>query len=114
MAKEGFHTERSFRGGKPTSYGEKDSVRPDFYKEGTSVDVKNYDLQTELGRNNLARDAAEQARGRVDHLPPGTVQQVIIDVRGQDVSHDVLRGVASELINRSNGALKAENIKFLR
>ena len=35
--------------------GAKGSVRPDYYKVGHSVDIKNYNLESSSGRRNLVR-----------------------------------------------------------
>lgn len=37
----GYADQKSFINGKEVSYGTKGSVRPDYYKEGFSVDTKN-------------------------------------------------------------------------
>ena len=41
---------------KKINYNEaKGSVRPDYYKVGHSVDIKNYNLESSSGRRNLVR-----------------------------------------------------------
>ena len=72
--------------GKEVPYGTKGSVRPDYYKVGSSVDIKNYNVETALGRSNLANNISKQYYQRNAHLPKGTKQSVLIDIRGQFVS----------------------------
>ena len=40
--------------------GAKGSVRPDYYKVGHSVDIKNYNLESSSGRRNLVRNIVKQ------------------------------------------------------
>lgn len=49
-----------FLDGKEVPYGTKGSVRPDYYKVGSSVDLKNYNVETALGRSNLANNISKQ------------------------------------------------------
>ena len=86
----GYADQKSFINGKEVSYGTKGSVRPDYYKEGFSVDIKNYNIENASGRSNLARNIEKQYYQRIENLPNGTKQSVMIDIRGQSVSDEVL------------------------
>ena len=55
-------------------------VRPDLYKEGSSIDVKNYKVESASGRSNLAKNIGKQYYHRVDNLPTGTKQTVLIEL----------------------------------
>ncbi|MCU5271229.1 LXG domain-containing protein [Bacillus cereus] len=75
----------------------KGSTRPDFYIEGHSLEVKNYDLSTSSKRSNLVRVIVKQVNDRVDNLPVGTKQTVIIDIRGQTVPEDALFDIVRKI-----------------
>ena len=104
----------SFKGGKEVPYGTKDSVRPEYYKHGTSVEVKNYNLQTSQGRNNLVRNVTKQAKKRGSELPKDTRQLVKIDVRGQNIPRETLSQVRNRIVKNSDKTLRQEDIEFLR
>jgi hypothetical protein len=48
---------------------------------------------------------------RINDLPTDTSQTVIIDVRGQNVSNDVLRGIRDSIIEKTGGNVQ---IQFMR
>ncbi len=79
----------------------KGSTRPDFYTKGHSLEVKNYDLSTSSKRSNLVRVIVKQVNDRVDHLPIGTKQTVIIDIRGQTVPEEALFDIARKIREKS-------------
>lgn len=58
-------------------YGTKGRVRPDYYKDGFCVDIKNYNVESASGRSNLARNIEKQYYQRIENLPDGTKQSVI-------------------------------------
>ncbi|MEK4628243.1 pre-toxin TG domain-containing protein [Solibacillus sp. FSL R7-0682] len=99
----GYRDQVSYKDGKEVSHGTKNSSRPDFYINGHSIEVKNYNLTTSSGRSNLIRNVSKQVNKRMSDLPENTKQTVIIDVRGQNVSRDVLRDVKQKINERTNG-----------
>ena len=91
------------------------SKRPDSTskdRRSASFETKNYDINA--NPDGLVRKVVEQVTGRAQHLPSGMQQKINIDVRGQQVSQEQLDNVAKRIIERSNGLLKLENIKFRR
>jgi hypothetical protein len=114
LEQQGFRTQVSFKDGVEVPYGTKGSTRPEAYREGLSVEVKNYNVETSQGRSNLVRNVSNQAQHRAQNLPANTTQQVNIDVRGQNVSRTELNQVIERMVERSNGALRAEDINILR
>ena len=82
---------------KEVPYGTKGSVRPDLYKEGHSIDIKNYNISTSSGRSSLKRNINKQYNQRLDNLPEDTLQTVIIDIRGQDVPKKNIEQLADDL-----------------
>lgn len=81
-----YQEQVSFWNGESTYYGKKGSVRPDFYKEENSVEIKNYNLSSPSNVNKMIKTIEQQYIQRVGHLPPGTKQMVVIDILGQNVS----------------------------
>ncbi|KAA0761483.1 T7SS effector LXG polymorphic toxin [Bacillus sp. SH5-2] len=79
----------------------KGSTRPDFYTKGHSLEVKNYDLSTSSKRSNLVRVIVKQVNDRVDNLPIGTKQTVIIDIRGQTVPEEALFDIVRKIREKS-------------
>jgi hypothetical protein len=90
-------------------YGTNGSVRPDFYKTGDSIDVKNYNISTSTGRSNLANNIAKQYQQRLVNLPEGTKQTVIIDIRGQNVTEEVIGELYNSIVSKTDGNVE---IKF--
>lgn len=98
--------QKSFINGEEVPYGTKGSVRPDLYKEGFSIDVKNYNVETASGRSNLARNIEKQYYQRLSNLPEGTKQSVLIDIRGQNVSQDNISALYNNIMERTNNGIK--------
>lgn len=53
--------------------------------------MKNYNVETTSGRNNLVNNVSNQVANRVKNLSSGTRQTIIIDVRGQNVTNEILK-----------------------
>lgn len=96
-----YESQKSFLNGKEVPYGTRGSVRPEYYKYGHSVEVKNYNIETSQGRNNLINNMNKQVKQRIQNLPSGTKQTAIIDIRGQHIENDILRDVKNRIISKS-------------
>ncbi|MGQ0581645.1 MAG: hypothetical protein ACT4O6_06895 [Reyranella sp.] len=104
----------AFKDGKEVSSRMAGSVRPDGVsadRRSASFEVKNYDTNTNPGGlvNNVVRQVLERTR----HLPPGMQQNIKIDIRGQNASFEQLENVARKIIEKSNGLLRSEHIRFV-
>jgi len=110
----GYRSQVSFKNGAEVPYGTKGSVRPEYYRKGSSIEVKNYNLQTSKGRGSLVNNVSRQAKDRATHLPPGTKQEVYVDIRGQAVSRADLTSVKTRIVSKSNGALQSSDIIIVR
>ena len=95
---EGYDAQKSFINGEEVPYGTKGSVSPEFYKNGHSVEVKNYNVETSSGRNSLINNVSSQIKKRLTNLPEVTEQTVVIDVRGQDYNLEILRDIKNKII----------------
>ncbi|MDI9648015.1 DUF4150 domain-containing protein [Burkholderia cenocepacia] len=111
---QGYKEQRSFKDGKEVPYGTKGSTRPDWYKDGSSVEVKNYNIETPAGQERLIDNVSNQAIYRAQQLPPDTVQSLFVDIRGQVVSRGELQNVIQSISTRSNGIIQPSNITILR
>lgn len=95
-------------------YGTKGSTRPEYYRPGSSIEVKNYNVETASGRSNLVRNITKQAETRASNLPDGAVQTVYIDVRGQQISRADLDKIVDRIVQGSNKTIQSDNIHFIR
>ena len=101
-----YDAQKSFINGEAVPYGTKGSVRPDYYKDGFSVDIKNYNVESASGRSNLARNIEKQYYQRIENMPDGTKQSVMIDVRGQNVSDEALDALYDDIMRRTNNGVE--------
>lgn len=95
-----YDTQASFIDGQEVPYGTEGSTRPDLYTEGHAVEVKNYDVETPAGRRNLVRELGRQYDQRLVDLPEGTNQTVVVDVRGQVTTPELLIDIETSITNR--------------
>lgn len=56
----------------------------------------------------------EQAKVRLKELPEGTVQKVVIDTRGQNLTTEIEDKTINDIVKKSNGIINAENIFFIK
>ncbi len=95
-----YQPQKSFKNREGVPYGTKGSVRPEGYKPGSSIEVKNYNVTTTNGQNSLVNNVTKQYTKRVTNLPAGTKQTVVIDVRGQNVSNQTLMNIKNRIISK--------------
>ena len=101
-----YDAQKSFINGEEVPYGTKGSVRPDYYKNGYSVDIKNYNVESASGRSNLARNIEKQYYQRIQNLPAGTKQTVMIDIRGQSISDASMSALYDDIMRRTNNGVE--------
>lgn len=92
-----YKKQKSFKNNKEAKYGEKGSTRPDLYKDGHSIEVKNYKIDTPQGKSRLKSELTRQYNDRVKNLPPNTKQTAVIDVRGQNIPQKELNDLMTEI-----------------
>ena len=97
-----YEAQKSFLNGKEVPYATCGSSRPDFYTTGSSIEVKNYNVTNNFGRNSLINTVSNQVNKRIADLPSGTKQTIIIDVRGQQITNDVLRQIKISILEKCN------------
>ncbi|HFP7710953.1 TPA: hypothetical protein ACHDP3_001762 [Campylobacter jejuni] len=92
-----YEKQKSFLNSKEVPYGTKHSVRPDLYKNGSSIEIKNYNLDKTSSANNLVNIITKQYQQRLQHLPPKTEQIFIIDSRGQNISKEIQEKIKQKI-----------------
>lgn len=72
-------------------HGTAGSQRPDFYNLSTNhiIEVKNYTVTTQTGRNSLANNIAMQYNNRRIMFPDANIE-FIVDVSGQSYTQSML------------------------
>jgi len=104
-----YEQQVGFKNGKVVNTKSKGSVRPEGYRLGFSLEVKNYNLTTERGVKSMLKNVVGQIRQRQSNLPKNTVQNVVLDVRGQDLSTKQMMDVKSRLATQAGSNV---NISF--
>lgn len=105
-----YSSQKSFLNGEEVKHGTKNSSRPEYFKSGHSVEVKNYKIDTTTGRSNLANNVSKQVNERINNLPQGTSQTIIVDVRGQTYTNDILDDIVRRITEKCNISVE---IKFM-
>ena|GEM_PF-5579190 len=104
----GYAPQRSFLNGEIVPRGTRGSVRPDYFREGGflrqahSIEVKNYNLMSASGQNNLIHNVSRQVNQRVNHLPQGTRQTIRVDVRGQTLTRVQENAIRKRILQKCN------------
>ena len=106
-----YQAQKSFIGGREVPYGTKGSSRPDYYKTGYSIEVKNYTVSTVRGKNALIKNVVNQVNLRGKQLPKGTVQAIIIDVRGQNISNTMMKTLSQSILEKCADSVIIKYIK---
>lgn len=93
----------SFLGGKEVPSGTLSSTRPDIVRMVgdtlEAIEVKNYDLNIPGNRNNMYQELLRQVTERSQNLPTGSLQRVVLDVRGRKYSKTFLDIIVNNIKN---------------
>lgn len=87
------------------------STRPDIIvknKDNTvkAIEVKNYNLKSDKSRNNLYQVLKKQVSSRVENLPKGSTQEIVLDVRGRGFSKELIKDVTNKIQEACNSVYK--------
>lgn len=89
----------SYLNGQEVPFGTKGSTRPDVIVENNglleAIEVKNYELKGNT--HQLYKTLRAQVEQRVQHLPKGATQKVVLDVRGRNYSDELLNYVIKKI-----------------
>ncbi|WP_041185057.1 MULTISPECIES: hypothetical protein [Bacillus cereus group] len=67
------------------------------------IEAKNYNVMISSGRRSLINIVVKQFEDRLKHLPEGSHQTVVIDVRGPDETGEILKQIREEINQRTFG-----------
>ena len=103
LEKFGGKEQVTFLNGQEVAYGIKGATRPDIVREVggklEALEVKNYDLVNNA--NGLYSELEREVTDRVANLPEGSLQRVVLDIRGRGYNEalveEVKRGIWSRL-----------------
>ena len=77
------------------------ATRPDVVRKiGTkleAIEVKNYDLAAPGRQNQLCSSLLKEVSQRVDDLPPGSMQRIVLDTRGRDFSERLIEQTVTKI-----------------
>lgn len=110
----GWPAQQSYKEGRPTTYGNEGSVRPDLSNSTYNIhlDIKNYDLSSSSNRANLYNTVGQQARERAQNLPSGSHQGIVIDIRGQNIDPAVLNRIPTNIETATDGIIPSSSVVF--
>ena len=92
-----YKPQTSFKDGAEVKYGTKASVRPEGYKKGASIEVKNHTVSDKKGINSLVNNISKQINKRSLNLPEVTSQNIVINVRGQKVTGKAMKDIVDKI-----------------
>lgn len=91
----------SYLNGVEVSYGTPGATRPDVVRtlEGhlEAIEVKNYNLESYSNRYTLYSELKRQVTARVENLPSGTTQRIVLDTQGRGFSAELVDDVVSNI-----------------
>ena len=90
----------SYLDGQKVSLSTPGATRPDVViqnADGTvkAIEVKNYNLKSYDSRQTLIHELKRQVSSRMKHLPPGSTQEIVLDVRGRGYSTEFLEKIVA-------------------
>lgn len=90
----------AFLNGKVVNINTEGSTRPDVAVknlDGTykAIEVKNYDLK--VGLSSMISKLKAQISDRIQHLPIGSTQEIVLDVRGRNYSTQFIKSVIAKI-----------------
>ncbi len=66
-----------------------------------AIEVKNYNLNSNASQSYLCKELKRQITDRVNNLPPGTGQRIVLDTKGRNYS----KGTINDTIEKIRNAL---------
>ena len=104
LKKFGGEEQVSYLNGERVPISTQNATRPDIVRETKSgleaIEVKNYNLANKSNRNTLYKELERQVTARVENMPPGTSQRVVLDARGRDFSKELINLTKREIQDR--------------
>lgn len=106
QSKYGGREQVSYLNGKEVNASEFGATRPDLVRNVNgkleAIEVKNYNLNSEVSRNSLYEKLKKQVTDRVKNLPEGSTQRIVLDVQGRNYSKDTISEVIKNIQSKCN------------
>lgn len=104
----GAKEQLAYKDGKQVAYNAKDATRPDVVvqnADGTinAIEVKNYNFAQSSNKSTMLSELERQVTSRVQNLPAGSTQEIVLDVRGRNYSKELINNTIAEIKNRLSG-----------
>lgn len=104
LQKYGGKEQVSYINGEEVPFGTPGATRPDVVTSVgdhiEAIEVKYYDLASPGSRSTLYRELEREVADRVENLPPGSTQRVILDVTNRNFSPELIEEVATTIQTR--------------
>lgn len=109
----------SFLGGQEVPMSTPGATRPDVVvrnADGTvrAIEVKNYNLAQSSNRSTLLHELERQVADRINNLPAGSTQEIVLDVRGRGFSNELISNTVSAIQGRLADIYPDISITILR
>ena len=101
----GGETQQSYLDGKLVNQSVVNATRPDIVISKSNgaveaIEVKNYNLASSSSRSKLYSELKRQVTSRVNNLPEGSTQKIVLDTRKRGFSKELINGVIKEIQTR--------------
>lgn len=95
-------SQKSYLNGKEVPYGTPKSTRPDIVVKGKNgrlkaIEVKNYNLESSNGRNNLYTTLKDEMANRVKNMPKGTEQLIALETQGYSITESLKQEIIANI-----------------
>lgn len=101
LKKYGGNKQVSYLNGKEVDSTIPGATKPDLIREINghleAIEVKNYNLNSEISRENLCKELKRQVTNRTIHLPEGSTQRIVLDVQGRNYSNQTIQSVIDRI-----------------
>ena len=91
----------AYLNGEEVKYSTYGATRPDIVRivgdHIEAIEVKNYRLDNEYSFRNLQNELYRQVSARIENLPTGATQRIVLDVKGRGYSLEFINGKIAEL-----------------
>lgn len=115
LEKFGGNGQLTFLNGKEVAYGTKGATRPDIVRtvggKLEAIEVKNYDLVNNA--NGLYSELKREVADRVANLPEGSLQRVVLDIRGRGYDEAVIEAVKQGIWSKLEAIYPNIPIEFM-
>ena len=103
VEKYGGRAQVAYLNGKEVPFNTSGATRVDIERvvdghlEG--IEVKNYNLNSKVCRKALVKDIKREINDRVQQMPKGSTQRVVLDIRGRNYDKKLLKSVIKGIKN---------------